>query len=186
MNSNSKILRMHPKIFITWVFIISISMIFVSLISAYIVKKGEPGGLEIILPNMFIYSSIVVFFSSVFKQLAYFSAKKNNFNNLKFYLLASILLGISFLFLQYLSWKELILFGIYLVGHPDGSFIYVITGVHAFHLITGLVFICIVLYSSIKLEVHSKNLNLIEMSTTYWHFLSGLWLYLYVTLILYN
>ena len=81
---------------------------------------------------------------------------------------------------------ELVNSGVYFVGHPDGSFIYVITGVHAFHLISGLIFIAIVLFKSLKLEVHSKNLNLIEMSTTYWHFLTGLWLYLYVTLYLYN
>ena len=72
MKSNVKILRMNPNIFITWIFIISISMIFVSLISAYIVKKGEPGGLIINLPNMFIYSTIVVVLSSLFKQIAYF------------------------------------------------------------------------------------------------------------------
>ena len=186
MKSNVKILRMNPNIFITWIFIISISMIFVSLISAYIVKKGEPGGLIINLPNMFIYSTIVVVLSSLFKQLAYFSAKKDDLNKLNIYLLSSILLGLSFLVLQYFSWGELVNSGIYLVGHPDGSFIYVITGVHAFHLITGLVFIAIVLFKSLKLDVHSKNLNLIEMSTTYWHFLTGLWLYLYLTLYLYN
>ena len=101
MNSETKILRMNPKIFITWIFIISISMIFVSLISAYIVKKGEPGGLNIDLPTMFIYSSIAVIFSSIFKQLAFFSAKKNNFKYLNFYLLTSILFGIIFLFLQF-------------------------------------------------------------------------------------
>ena len=186
MNSETKILRMNPKIFITWIFIISISMIFVSLISAYIVKKGEPGGLNIDLPTMFIYSSIAVIFSSIFKQLAFFSAKKNNFKYLNFYLLTSILFGIIFLFLQFFSWMELVSSGVFFVGHPDGSFIYVITGFNAFHLITGLIFISIVLNSSLKLEIHSKNLNLIEMSTTYWHFLTGLWLYLYVTLHLYN
>ena len=64
MKSNVKILRMNPNIFITWIFIISISMIFVSLISAYIVKKGEPGGLIINLPNMFIYFVRIIFSSS--------------------------------------------------------------------------------------------------------------------------
>ena len=186
MKSNVKILRMNPNIFITWIFIISISMIFVSLISAYIVKKGEPGGLIINLPNMFIYSTIVVVLSSLFKQIAYFSAKKDDLNKLNYFLLASILSGVSFLILQYFSWGELVNSGVYFVGHPDGSFIYVITGVHAFHLISGLIFIAIVLFKSSKLEVHSKNLNLIEMSTTYWHFLTGLWLYLDVTLYLYN
>ena len=103
MKSNVKILRMNPNIFITWIFIISISMIFVSLISAYIVK-GEPGGLIINLPNMFIYSVVVVL-SSLFKQIAYFSAKKDDLNKLNYFLLASILSGVSFLILQYFSWE---------------------------------------------------------------------------------
>ncbi len=94
MKSNVKILRMNPNIFITWIFIISISMIFVSLISAYIVKKGEPGGLIINLPNMFIYSTIVVVLSSLFKQIAYFSAKKDDLNKLNYFLLASIFSGV--------------------------------------------------------------------------------------------
>ena len=52
-NSVPKILRMNPKIFLIWIFMISISMIFVSLISAYIVKKGEPGGFNVDLPSLF-------------------------------------------------------------------------------------------------------------------------------------
>ena len=54
-NSVPKILRMNPKIFLIWIFMISISMIFVSLISAYIVKKGEPGGLiiNLVTPGKF-------------------------------------------------------------------------------------------------------------------------------------
>ena len=72
----SKILRMNPRIFMVWIFMISISMIFVSLISAYIVKKGEPGGFNVDLPSMFYYSTAVVLLSSVFKQLSYFASKK--------------------------------------------------------------------------------------------------------------
>lgn len=74
--STSKILRMNPRIFMVWIFMISISMIFVSLISAYIVKKGEPGGFNVDLPSMFYYSTAVVLLSSVFKQLSYFASKK--------------------------------------------------------------------------------------------------------------
>ena len=101
--TKSRILRMNPNIFLVWVFMISISMIFVSLVSAYIVKKGEPGGFNVDLPSMFYYSSIVVVLSSVFKQLAYYSAKKDNFKSLKTYLLLSFMGGLSFLFIQYLG-----------------------------------------------------------------------------------
>ena len=91
----SKILRMNPRIFMVWIFMISISMIFVSLISAYIVKKGEPGGFNVDLPSMFYYSTAVVLLSSIFKQLSYFASKKDNFKNLKLYLFLSCLLYTS-------------------------------------------------------------------------------------------
>ena len=94
--------------------------------------------------------------------------------------------GLSFLFIQYLGWVNLVDGGVYFVGHPDGSFIYILSGVHAIHLISGLIFIFVVYVFSIKIKIHSKNLNLIEMSTTYWHFLTFLWLYLFITLYFYN
>ena len=65
-------------------------------------------------------------------------------------------------------------------------FIYILSGVHAFHLISGLIFILYIYNSAIKLNVHSKNLLSIEMSTTYWHFLAGMWVYLFITLYFYN
>jgi cytochrome c oxidase subunit 3 len=175
--TKSRILRMNPNIFLVWIFMISISMIFVSLVSAYIVKKGEPGGFNVELPLMFYYSSFIVVLSSVFKQLAYYSAKKDNFKSLKIYLLLSFIGGLSFLFIQYLGWVNLVDGGVYFVGHPDGSFIYILSGVHA---------ILVVYVFSIKFKIHSKNLNLIEMSTTYWHFLTFLWVYLFITLYFYN
>ncbi|MEC7244607.1 MAG: cytochrome oxidase subunit III [Bacteroidota bacterium] len=182
----SKILRMNPRIFMVWIFMISISMIFVSLISAYIVKKGEPGGFNVDLPSMFYYSTAVVLLSSIFKQLSYFASKKDNFKNLKLYLFLSLLTGILFLITQYLGWVQLVGGGVYFVGHPDGSFIYILSGVHAFHLISGLFFILYVYRKSVKLDVHSKNMIFVEMSTTYWHFLAGLWVYLFITLYFYN
>ena len=91
-----------------------------------------------------------------------------------------------FLIFQYLGGSQLVGGGVYFVGHPDGSFIYVLSGVHAFHLISGLIFILYVYTKAVKLDVHSKNLIYIEMSTTYWHFLTGLWVYLFITLYFYN
>ena len=83
--SSTKILRMNPRIFLVWVFMISITMIFVSLISAYIVKKGQPGGFNVDLPSMFYYSTIVVIISSIFKQLSYFASKRDDFKKQKIY-----------------------------------------------------------------------------------------------------
>ena len=99
--SSTKILRMNPRIFLVWVFMISITMIFVSLISAYIVKKGEPGGFNVDLPSMFYYSTIVVIISSIFKQLSYFASKRDDFKKQKIYLILSFITGTLFLIFQY-------------------------------------------------------------------------------------
>jgi len=96
------------------------------------------------------------------------------------------LLGIVFLILQFEGWKALVGNQVYLVGNPSGSFLYIITGLHGLHLVSAIVFLLIVLVATYRYRVHSKNLTQIEMCTTYWHFLGGLWLYLFVFLLLYR
>ena len=84
-------------------------------------------------------------------------------------------------------WVELVRNKIFFGGvdsNPAGSFLYVLTGVHAFHLITGLIFLLIVLRKSFRYQVHSRQMLSIGNVTIYWHFLGGLWLYLYLFLLL--
>jgi len=95
-------------------------------------------------------------------------------------------LGVVFLAGQVMGWRELVIMSVYLVGNPSGSFLYVLTGLHGLHLLTGVIFLLVVLNSAWNFRVHSKNLAQMEMATTYWHFLSGLWLYLFVFLLLYR
>jgi cytochrome c oxidase subunit 3 len=118
--------------------------------------------------------------------MAYWSAKRNNILKHKVYIITTTVLGLSFLVLQFEGWKDLVLNQVYFVGNPSGSFLYVITGLHGLHLISALIYLMIVLRSSFKFEKPSKNLLQIEMCTTYWHFLGGLWLYLFVFLLLYR
>ena len=177
---------MNPKKFAMWLFILSITMIFASLTSAYIVKKAEGDWLIFEFPELFVYTSIVIVLSSISMHFSYLSAKRDNLFNIRLGLVITGILAILFVIGQYLSWNELVEQGIYFVGNPAGSFIYIFTGLHAAHLIGGVVFLGIVLYRAFKYRVHSKNMLSIEMCTTYWHFLGGLWLYLYLFLITNN
>jgi cytochrome c oxidase subunit III len=180
----SPTLAMDPKKFILWLFIVSIVMIFASLTSAYIVRQAEGNWLQFDLPSMFYVSSGIIVLSSITMHLAYMAAKKDNFSGLKLAMFFTTFLGIAFLYAQYESWKQLVDMGVYFVGNPSGSFMYVISGVHGFHLISGVIFLIIVLISSFKDMVHAKNLRRIEMCATYWHFLGGLWLYLFIFFLL--
>ena len=176
-------LSMHPKKFAMWLFIVSVVMIFAGLTSAFIVRQAEGNWLQFELPRMFWYTSGIIVLSSIFMHWAYVSAKKDQLDQLKIALSITTVLGLAFLAGQWYSWVELVNMDVYFVGNPSGSFLYIFTGLHAVHLISGIVFLIIVLISSFRYKVHSKRLNPIQMCATYWHFLGGLWLYLFVFLL---
>ena len=181
-----KTLAMNPKKFAMWLFIGSVVMLFAALTSAYIVRQAEGNWLFFELPGLFTTSTIVILLSSVTMQWAFWSAKKDNLEMVKIMVTATSVLGLAFLVLQFEGWKELVANQVYLVGNPSGSFLYIITGLHGLHLISAIIFLLIVLVATYRYKVHSKDLTQIEMCTTYWHFLGGLWLYLFVFLLLYR
>ena len=177
----------HPLKFALWLIIISIIMMFAAFTSAYIVRKEEGNWLEYALPDNLVLNTVFIVLSSVTMQWAFNTARKDNLRQLKLALLLTIILGLSFLVGQWDAWVDLVGRKIFFGGadaNPSGSFLYVLMGVHGFHLVTGLIFVLIVLISSLKFKVHSRNLLRIELCSVYWHFLTGLWLYLYLFLTL--
>jgi cytochrome c oxidase subunit 3 len=181
-----KTLAMHPKKFAMWLFIGSVGMLFAALTSAYIVRQAEGNWLYFDLPQVFTTSTIVIVLSSITMQWAFWSARKDDLSMVKIMVTITTVLGLSFLVLQFEGWKALVSNQVYLVGNPSGSFLYIISGLHGLHLISAVIYLLIVLVSTYRFRVHSKNLAQIEMCTTYWHFLGGLWLYLFVFLLLYR
>lgn len=177
-------LSMHPKKFALWLFIVSIVMLFAALTSAYIVKQSDGNWLSIDLPGIFAVNTVIIAISSLTMHLAYLAAKKNALDKVKWMLSITVILGLLFLVGQYISWSELVKNDVYFVSnYVSGSFIYIFTGLHGLHLISGIIFLLITFISSLKSEIHSKKLVRIEMCMTYWHFLGGLWLYLYLFLL---
>jgi cytochrome c oxidase subunit 3 len=177
-------IAMHPKKFALWLFMVTVVMVFAGLTSAYIVRQSEGNWLEYDLPGIFWVTSGIAVLSSLTLQWAYYSARKDNFVNLKIGMTLTVLLGIAFLVGQWYSWVAMVDREVFFVGNPSGSFLYVFTGLHAAHLISGVIFLIIVLISTFRLKVHSRDMTAMEMATTYWHFLGGLWLYLFMFLLL--
>jgi len=174
---------MHPKKFALWLFIVSVVMIFAGLTSAFIVRQAEGNWLDFELPKIFWFNSAVIILSSLTMHWAYLSAKKDQLDQLKLALGFTTALGFAFLVGQWYSWVALVDIDVYFVGNPAGSFLYVLTGLHAIHLISGVIFMIIVLISSFRYKIHSKRMTTLEMCATYWHFLGGLWLYLFMFLL---
>jgi cytochrome c oxidase subunit 3 len=183
-----KPIGMNPKKFALWLFMVSVIMIFGALTSAYIVRQAAGNWLDFEMPPMFWINTLVILSSSISMHWAYLSAKRDNVEMSKVAMGITVVLGTAFLIGQLLAWSQLVAKGVYLVGREgsgvSGSFLYVISGLHGVHVISGVIFLVVVSVSVFKFKVHSKNLSQIEMCATYWHFLDALWLYLFVFLLL--
>ena len=155
-----------------------------ALTSAYIVRQAEGNWVYFDLPYLFWVNTAIIMVSSATMQWAYSSAKRDNLESVKTATTITSILGVAFMVGQFLAWKDLVANRIHFIGNPSGSFVYVLSGLHAAHVIGGVVFLLILLGSALSLKVHSKNLNQIEMCATYWHFLGGLWLYLFLFMLL--
>ncbi|GGG55813.1 cytochrome c oxidase subunit 3 [Hymenobacter glacieicola] len=187
LNTKQPATGIHPLRFVLVLMMVSIFMIFAAYTSAYIVRRNEGNWLEFDLPFGFLITTLILAASSVTVQWAWFAARKDELKQVRTALILTTVLGIAFLVGQWEMWGLLVGQRIFFAGvdaNPSGSFLYVLTGVHAFHLVTGLIFLLIVLRKSFNYQVHSRQMLSIGNVTIYWHYLGALWLYLYLFLLL--
>ncbi len=159
-------------------------MFFAGLTSAYIVRKSEGNWLEFELPSWFLHSFVLVILSSLFIILA----KKRFHKELPYQqmILVSVVLGLLFSLSQFLGWKELVQNGIYFTGegsNPSGSFLYVLTLAHLLHLIAGLIALLVGYFNSMSNKYTIDDHLGLDLIFTFWHFLTILWVYLYLFLV---
>jgi cytochrome c oxidase subunit 3 len=179
--------KVHPKKFSLWLLILGIVMLFAGLTSAYIVRKGDGNWYNFELPTVFLYSTIIVLLSSVSMLFAFRSAKQDEIGRINIGLIITIILGLGFVYTQFLGWQALRDEGLFFVNPKEGnkisaSFLIVLAGVHLVHIIAGVFYLLYTLVNSLKLKIHKKATLLIEMCNTYWHFVGLLWVYLYLFL----
>ena len=176
----------HPGKFSLWLFIISIILFFGGLTSAYIVLKGielsktPPRWLSFELPTLLYYNTAVLIVSSVTIQWSAWLSKRKDFSRAKIGLILTLLLGGFFLVGQYVAYTQLHEQGVMFADSNAGSFFYVLTGAHGFHIIAGVVFLLVVLFKTKEEKVISGESVAFENAATFWHFLGLLWLYLYL------
>ena len=181
-----------------WVAMVSISMFFAGLLSAFIVEKAdvnnwqgfaltstvlEIGDKVFILPNYFVLSTGVIIFSSL---LLFFVKKKLRKGNSVFSLVFTVLiLGILFSYLQIKGWQELLNQGVYFMGagwNKGGAFLFVLTLMHLLHLTGGLIAMCVSAIQSKRNLYSIDNYLGLELTSIYWHFLTLLWVIIFLFL----
>ncbi len=162
----------------------SIVMIFAGLTSAYVISKSRPDWLnDFELPQVFLWSTIVMILSSVTFHLAKKAISKDNRSTTSLMLGITLALGLLFVFLQFKGFDEVIKAGYYFTGSESTittSFLYVVVLVHIAHLVGGLISLLVVIYNHYKQKYNSGQTLGIELSVMFWHFLDFLWLYLFL------
>lgn len=174
----------RPVKFILWLFILSSIMLFAGVTSAYIVRQAEGNWKIFDLPPMFYYTTVLILLSSATMHWSFLQSKKFNLKNQKLGLWITFLLGVAFLVGQYYGWKELVSNKVYFSGNPAESFVYVISGFHAVHIIAGLIIMLTAIIGVHSNINQSKNVFRMELSSIFWHFIDILWIYLFVFLMI--
>ncbi|HRK26680.1 MAG TPA: cytochrome c oxidase subunit 3 [Chitinophagales bacterium] len=181
--------RIHPKKFALWLGLGTIIMMFAGLTSAFIVRRAAGNWVEFELPPTFLISTLLIALSSFTLVMALRAFKALNQVTYKRMLGLTLLLGIGFMITQYMAWLQLTGYGILLQGNPSGSFVYVISGLHAVHVLGGVVFMALFYVNALRKldpvaallqEINTERALPLELLATYWHFVGILWLYLLV------
>jgi cytochrome c oxidase subunit III len=187
-NGQQNSTRIPTKKILLWLAMVSMIMLFAGLTSAYIVRQAEGNWLEFDMPRTFSISTAVLLISSISMNRAVSFGRQGNMRKLRNALGITLILGLLFVLLQLVGWNELVKQGIFMGGstaNPSGSFLYVLTGLHLAHLAGGLFYLAYVLLISIRNArmFTARNLLSVELCSTFWHFLDGLWIYLFLFLL---
>ncbi|MBL0013851.1 MAG: heme-copper oxidase subunit III [Flavobacterium sp.] len=165
---------------------VSMTMMFAGLTSAFVVSKTRADWLkDFHMPTAFFISTLVIISCSVTFHMAKKSIQKDNKSATTSYLLGTLALGILFVILQFVGFKQIVESGYYFTGSASSittTFLYVVTLTHMAHLFGGLISLLIIIYNHFKQKYNSTQTLGIELGAMYWHFLDLLWVYLFLFL----
>ena len=186
MKGNDTINSKSKKMML-WAGMISMTMTFAGLTSAYIVSSQRPDwNIKFSFPSLFYWSTLVIILSSFTFWISKKMLRKGDLQKVNLMLLSTLILAVIFIILQFNGFRQIINQGYYFTGPESSistSFIYVLVMLHLAHLISGIIVLIVVLFNSFnkKYTIHKTlGFDLAEMVL---HFLGFLWLFLFSILI---
>ena len=174
--------KLHPHKFTLWVAIGSILMMFAGLTSAFIVKSNQTNWVPVTVPKWFWVSTAVIIVSSITMQMGLRSFKQRAMNQYRLLIGVTLLLGVAFIVLQWLGFQDLWAQRITFKGAGAGQFLYVIFGLHAIHVIGGIITLTVMFIKAFVGNTKLYSAVPVEVAAIYWHFVDILWIYLFLFL----
>jgi cytochrome c oxidase subunit 3 len=162
---------------------IAVSMLYV----VTIIKNDAIGAFR--MPVAFAFSTVFLLLSSFSLSSSKRNFKNDNIKGLRTGLRLTMFLGVVFAFCQVWGWYQMIQSGMFLQTAPGVAYLYVISGLHFVHVLGGMAYLLTIMYSlsglksdfagSLMYLSEKGNLTKLDLVTTYWHFVDGLWVALY-------
>lgn len=168
-----------------WFAMVSMTMTFAGLTSAYLVSSSRPDWLkDFELPPMLLWSTIAIILSSITIHLAKRAIKNEQHRLGLIMLLSTLVLGLAFIWLQWEGFSYIVTeFGYNFTGPTSNvviSFIYVLVALHLAHLFSGVIVLLVVIYNHYKQRYNNGQTLGLELGVMFWHFLDFLWVYLFL------
>ncbi len=184
--------RREPLGIMLWLSVIGSSLTFFSIFLIYWFRFGHESFQYIVLPDVFWLSTLVVLFSSITLHEANLAFKQERFNHFRVFLGATLALGIIFMVLQLIGWYSISHTWKLVRDNNAFGFVYLLTGLHLFHIIIGIGYMGLLFKKSIEnrtyvdsfvYSVNAPNRLKIKLITRYWHFVDVLWLIIFLLLV---
>ena len=163
-----------------WVGVFAITMSFAAFSSALVVREGTTDWSHLVLPPLLYLNTVFILASSLTLELSRRALREAaGARSAAGWIGLTLLLGMAFCFGQYRAWLDLRAQGIYLATNPNSSFFYLLTSLHALHVLAGI-FVLVYLAGSL-LASHGKfRRSFFNHAAVYWHFMGVLWVYLFL------
>jgi cytochrome c oxidase subunit III len=164
--------------------IVSILMFFMALASAFLVlHHSSHVWVAVHLPRILWANTAVLIGSSFLLERARVRLSLGDERGFRRLWLVTTVMGFLFVAGQLVAWRQLAVQGVYIASNQASSFFYIFTGAHGVHLLGGVAALVFVLLRNFEKSQISRSLAA-EITSYYWHFMDGLWIFLFVLLYL--
>jgi cytochrome c oxidase subunit 3 len=164
--------------------LVAIMMFFMSLTSAYIVRKGFGNDwFQPPLPKILWANTAILLASSMTVERARRRLAAGDGSGFRALWMLTMGLGALFVLGQILAWRQLAAAGVYVASNPASSFYYTLTAAHGVHLIGGIAALVYVAARHFERAQVTRAVAA-EVASIYWHFMDGLWVFLMALLYL--
>jgi cytochrome c oxidase subunit 3 len=172
-----------------WIALFAITMSFAAFTSALFIRQASTDWTHLAVPPILFVSTAILLVSSFTMEMSRRGFDGESTSQISqvnergrglMLLSITLFLGLAFVGGQYLAWRQLAAQGLFLATNPNSSFFYLLTGVHALHVLGGVAALAYLLVQHAARG--SVRRNLVNGVAIYWHFMAALWLYLLVVI----